>query len=247
MMRCKRYQGDLSAFLDGELSEVKKGKIQAHLATCEACQEKLDELDAVKFVLGAVEKKEIPLGLAERLAALPKRDNEGHQTRERSKHTRAIGLALSTVALATILALSVLIYRQGGLFQGDSVLLEDLVKQKGGSEAMLSKAPQETGPSFEFADTEERLEFDEDRLGGIIEEISLELEAGGLISDLPPEIDISLTSINTLGADGFLIKPVLFNGRDALLVAAVKGDERALSALYVFDEETKELLFEKRI
>ena len=43
-MDCKQHAEDLTAFLDGELSDAESGRMRSHLGTCVSCSEELRSL-----------------------------------------------------------------------------------------------------------------------------------------------------------------------------------------------------------
>jgi len=50
-MDCRQCAEDLTAFLDGELSEASSGQVQSHLQTCTSCSEEFRSLrEAAEFV-----------------------------------------------------------------------------------------------------------------------------------------------------------------------------------------------------
>lgn len=81
-MTCIRCQNLLSGYADGSLPTAHVSRIQAHLSGCESCRRQLEELVALKRLLGSVETpdaglefwtaalKRIPPGAARRRRAL---------------------------------------------------------------------------------------------------------------------------------------------------------------------------------
>ena len=55
-MKCSRIKKKLSAFLDGETSEVENQLISEHLKSCERCQKELEELSHVSDVLDVMDE-----------------------------------------------------------------------------------------------------------------------------------------------------------------------------------------------
>jgi hypothetical protein len=45
MMTCRQIENELSAFVDGELTDAVRAEVQAHLAGCERCRRRLAELE----------------------------------------------------------------------------------------------------------------------------------------------------------------------------------------------------------
>jgi predicted anti-sigma-YlaC factor YlaD len=71
-MECQTVQTQLSAWLDGELSEANGAMLMAHLAKCEACREEWRQLTALDEALGRLAAP-VPKGLASTVAAQIKR------------------------------------------------------------------------------------------------------------------------------------------------------------------------------
>ena len=67
-MECQGVQAQLSAWLDGELSEATGATLTAHLASCAACREEWRKLTALDDALGNLAAP-VPMGLAEKVAA----------------------------------------------------------------------------------------------------------------------------------------------------------------------------------
>ncbi|MBM4301668.1 MAG: hypothetical protein FJ121_09075 [Deltaproteobacteria bacterium] len=71
-MECQAVQAQLSAWLDGELSEATGAILTAHLERCEACRSEWRELTALDAALGNLAAP-APMGLAEKVAAKVRR------------------------------------------------------------------------------------------------------------------------------------------------------------------------------
>jgi anti-sigma factor RsiW len=67
-MECQAVQEQLSAWLDGELSEAAAAMLSAHLEGCAACREEWRQVKALDDALGNLAAP-VPLGLAEKVAA----------------------------------------------------------------------------------------------------------------------------------------------------------------------------------
>ena len=67
-MKCQEVQEQLSAWLDGELSEATGAILTDHLTGCAACREEWRQLTALDDALGNLAAP-VPLGLAEKVAA----------------------------------------------------------------------------------------------------------------------------------------------------------------------------------
>lgn len=72
MGSCERYRQDISAYIDGQLSEDGKKALMAHLKACPACQAYYEDLLAIHKALSPVETEACPAppDLARRAAAL---------------------------------------------------------------------------------------------------------------------------------------------------------------------------------
>ena len=65
---CRKMLGDLSEFVDGELSEEMCAEIERHLATCENCRVVVDTLKkTVSLVQSEPAEPDLPQGVRERL------------------------------------------------------------------------------------------------------------------------------------------------------------------------------------
>ena len=49
---CLAFAEDLSALIDAELADVRESEVRAHVATCAACAERLQELGNVDLEAG---------------------------------------------------------------------------------------------------------------------------------------------------------------------------------------------------
>ncbi len=58
-MKCSRIKRKLSAFLDGETSEVENQLISEHLKSCARCQNELEELSQVSDILDVMDEVEV--------------------------------------------------------------------------------------------------------------------------------------------------------------------------------------------
>jgi hypothetical protein len=110
--RRHRFSDQLSAYIDNQLSPRQRERLETHLATCEACRRRLDELRATVGALGA-----LPLEEAPRSFAL-----SPGQVEPRPKPAAVAGLAiplrLASAGLAFALAV-VLVVDLAGVGVGD--------------------------------------------------------------------------------------------------------------------------------
>ena len=106
--RCTRII-DLSAYLDEQLGERARARMQAHLATCPACATTLASLRALRVDLQALSGPALGFDLASviegRLAALPR---PAHRTRHRSwRQLLPVGIgAAASVSFGLFMGLS---------------------------------------------------------------------------------------------------------------------------------------------
>jgi anti-sigma factor RsiW len=88
----------MSANMDGSLDSAEKDRLQEHLATCEACQEEWQRLQAVDRLLASVPMVQAPVRVRVRvMTRLSRRDQA------RRAFIGGAALALGTVALALII------------------------------------------------------------------------------------------------------------------------------------------------
>ncbi|HUW58531.1 MAG TPA: anti-sigma factor [Planctomycetota bacterium] len=69
MNGCEDIRELLSAGLDGELSAAEAARLEAHLASCEACRRERDALERVWNGLGVLGDVKTPEGMTERVLA----------------------------------------------------------------------------------------------------------------------------------------------------------------------------------
>jgi len=69
-MRCKRIVSYLNAYVDGELPEGLRRLVESHLAACESCGGRLEEIQGMDVLLdGSLPVPPVPDGLAARIMA----------------------------------------------------------------------------------------------------------------------------------------------------------------------------------
>src|SRR3990170_8767096 len=96
-----RWRHQLSAYLDGQLPDGQRRRLEEHLSACPACQTELRELRATKAAVGSLPLQEVPRSFAlrpEQVEARPRPAGLGGLTLA----TRLAGTALAA-ALAIIL------------------------------------------------------------------------------------------------------------------------------------------------
>ena len=67
-MRCKKIISSLNAYVDGELPERQRRIVKDHLASCEACRRRLEEIRKIDLLFqGTLPVPPVPDGLAMRI------------------------------------------------------------------------------------------------------------------------------------------------------------------------------------
>ena len=104
---CLAFDGDLSAWIDGELDASRRAVVEVHLASCPACTARMEELRAVDRALLALPAPPVGAELRERLARrlAAERGAPGPVRLEPPRHDRrrfAPALALPVVAAAAL-------------------------------------------------------------------------------------------------------------------------------------------------
>ena len=69
-MRCTELRDDLSAYFDGELAEVERDRVAAHLAECPTCRDTLDGMSRLSQLLHGGRQSDLPKGLWRRIEAV---------------------------------------------------------------------------------------------------------------------------------------------------------------------------------
>jgi len=73
-MRCRKVTSYLNAYADGELPEKQRLSVKEHLATCEACQRRLEEIRGIDVLFqGTLSVPPVPDGFAARIMAEARR------------------------------------------------------------------------------------------------------------------------------------------------------------------------------
>ncbi|NOY12251.1 MAG: hypothetical protein GXP51_00710 [Deltaproteobacteria bacterium] len=73
-MRCRKIISYLNAYVDGELPERQRPIVEAHLATCESCRGRLEEIRGIDELFQAtLPVPPVPDGLATRIMAEARR------------------------------------------------------------------------------------------------------------------------------------------------------------------------------
>lgn len=57
-MKCRRVEKDLSAYLDGRLSDEAKRRVEGHLKTCPRCGERFEELSRIQSALSEFPRRD---------------------------------------------------------------------------------------------------------------------------------------------------------------------------------------------
>jgi anti-sigma factor (TIGR02949 family) len=105
---CEAYDEDLSALLDGELSEERETEVRGHAASCPRCARRLDALRSVDGLLASAPAPPVPHDLRARLDARIAADARRRRPRARPPRLRRLGrpaLGFAAAAAAAVLAL----------------------------------------------------------------------------------------------------------------------------------------------
>ncbi len=77
-MRCQKVVCSLHAYVDGELTEKRQRLVQDHLADCESCRMRLEEIHFLEGILkDSLQVPPVPEGLAARTMAEARRKRSG--------------------------------------------------------------------------------------------------------------------------------------------------------------------------
>ena len=105
---CEAYDEDLSALLDGELSEERETEVRAHAVACPHCTRRLNALRSVDRLLASAPAPAISHDLRARLDARIAADAGRRPLRTRPPRRRRLGrpaLGFAAAAAAAVLAL----------------------------------------------------------------------------------------------------------------------------------------------
>ncbi|MBN2620494.1 zf-HC2 domain-containing protein [candidate division WOR-3 bacterium] len=102
-MKCSEIQKKLSAYLDNEVSQTEKGTIEAHLASCSACQHALQAFSMVNDELKLVPGMEVPPYFATRLKQRMKDLHRGAPALGRIRQFALPGFTVILTLIALIL------------------------------------------------------------------------------------------------------------------------------------------------
>jgi len=73
-MKCRKIISHLNAYVDGELPERRRRTVEAHLAGCESCQKRFEEIrDLAELFEGTLPVPPVPDGFAARIMAKARR------------------------------------------------------------------------------------------------------------------------------------------------------------------------------
>jgi mycothiol system anti-sigma-R factor len=105
---CEAYDEELSALLDGELSEERETEVRTHTASCPHCTRRLDALRGVDRLLASAPAPPVPHDLRARLDARIAAEARRRPPRARPPRLRRLGrsaLGFAAAAAAAVLAL----------------------------------------------------------------------------------------------------------------------------------------------
>ncbi|MGB9920519.1 MAG: zf-HC2 domain-containing protein [Moorellales bacterium] len=110
-MNCRQAENLISSYLDGELAEAERPELEAHLASCPACRQYAEELEAAQAALaGVFAAAEPPADLFERLMARVREAEAGARPAGRARQPWWPGLrrAAAVAGLAAAVGLACL-------------------------------------------------------------------------------------------------------------------------------------------
>lgn len=113
--RHRRWQDQLSAYLDGALSARARRQVEAHLAVCQACQQGLAQLQATVQVLRALPPMAVPRSFALPAGVAAAGPPNPLATRAyRASRVAAAGVAVALALVITLDLLGVATREEGG-------------------------------------------------------------------------------------------------------------------------------------
>jgi hypothetical protein len=148
--RHRAFREDLSAYLDGQLSEREKRRLEEHLSLCAGCRRELDELRAVVEAVRSLAAAPVPRSFAIEPAAAP-----------RPAAARRPSLALGALSAAALVVFAVLLggdllTQPGGGRAGEEAqsqamapVLQGATEGEGADEAGAAPAPEMAAPPAE--------------------------------------------------------------------------------------------------
>jgi len=98
--RHRRFRRDLSAYVDDMLSERARRRLEAHLDSCQACRQELEELRSTVEALGSLPMAEVPRSFT--LAAAPVAEVRPRPTARRLEFGMRLATATAAFALALV-------------------------------------------------------------------------------------------------------------------------------------------------
>lgn len=69
-MICVELRDNLSVYFDGELAEMERGRVAAHLAECPTCRDALDGMSRLSQLLHVGRRSDLPKSLWQRIEAV---------------------------------------------------------------------------------------------------------------------------------------------------------------------------------
>jgi len=111
---CAEYDENLSALLDGELSEEREAEVRGHVAACPHCAPRLEALRRVDRLLAAAPAPPLPSDLRARLGARIAAEPGRRQPRIRRPRLRRFGPPALGFAAAAAAALALYLGVRGG-------------------------------------------------------------------------------------------------------------------------------------
>ncbi|GAE89088.1 anti-sigma factor family protein [Acetivibrio straminisolvens] len=141
MKKCNEVIELMSLYIDNELDNETRNKIDEHIKTCESCKSELDALKEIVGVLGSFEEVELPLGFKEELHEKLVAEKNQNELENKTVQFRKkfAGFASSIAAgLVLVFVAGSLILTRGLLGNAPKDSNKLLMKNGGASEATLN-------------------------------------------------------------------------------------------------------------
>ncbi len=145
-MKCDEIRNELSAYLDGEVAAPAREQIDAHVAECAGCRQRLEELRRLATGMAALPRLEpTPQFLAEVRARISRPEGRSHQVSWADVLFRPVWLKVPLEALAVIaVAATILVVQKPPARQDDFAALPSERRDESLAPAVDLEAPAET-------------------------------------------------------------------------------------------------------
>jgi hypothetical protein len=152
MMECAKFLSQLSAYLDGELEEEEKRLVEEHLAMCESCATRFNELKTTVNFLRKTEEIEIPVKFQRRISEAVRAEIRQLGKRGRSLYLPRFAwrsLAIATGFLGLVLAL-LISYQIGFNLPFGTQLAKHKIAEKRGLSKAIEERKDRSGLNLEY-------------------------------------------------------------------------------------------------